>query len=192
MTAQRQPFRPLTATAKGRLIELEGQAVYVFQFPSPTDFVFEYFCDIPAVFRLLPDTLDVQTYGPDRYRLVVGATDGHGHSMSAIFDLAAYLQPGRLIQVVPANDGPLTRIPGLVFHGNLWAEAIFEPRDYGSQVEYTVTIDLDIPIPGVLSLMPFQFLQNLGEKAMAFKMTQMINGFARDIHADFRAWAAGN
>ena len=190
MSAPRQKSTPVPSSARGRVIDLGGQAVYIFQFSDLTELVFEYFRDIPAVFSLLPDTLDVRAYGPDRYRLIVGAPDGHGHSMSAVFDLAATMQVGRSISVAPATDGPLHQLPGHVFHGNLWAEAIFRPSVHGSAVEYSVEIEMSIPIPGVLNLMPHKFLQSLGEKTMAFKMNQMINGFARGIHSDFRAWAA--
>jgi hypothetical protein len=190
MTAPRQHGSPQVAPAhnSGRVIDLGGQAVYNFQFAASNDLVFEYFRDIPAVFSLLPDTLAMGAYGPDRYRLVIGASDGHGHSMSAIFDLAAHIQPGRSIYVAPSNDGPAPNLPGIIFHGNLWAEAIFNENAHGSSVEYSVEIEMSIPIPGVLKLMPQHFLQSLGEKTMAFKMGQMINGFARNIHSDFHSW----
>jgi hypothetical protein len=191
MTAPRQysPTPMAPPRAHSRVIDLGGQAVYNFQFAAPHELVFAYFCDIPAVFSLLPDTLDMRAYGPDRYRLVIGASDGHGHSMSAIFDLAAHIQAGRSIYVEPSNDGPPPNLPGIVFHGNLWAEATFHEGVQSSSVEYSVEIEMSIPIPGVLKLMPQHFLQTLGEKTMAFKMGQMINGFARNIHSDFAAWA---
>jgi hypothetical protein len=39
--------------------------------------------------------------------------------------------------------------------------------------------------------MPHHILQNLGERGMEYKMTQMINGFTRNITTDFHAWAQG-
>jgi len=157
----------------------------------PAALAYEYFLDIPAVFQLLPDVLDVRTYAANRYRLTVGASDGHGHSMAAIFDLQAELDPGRSIKVFPADDGPPVQGRGMAFTGALAAEAIFLPDGARSAVEYAVDIEMSILIPGVLGLMPMQFLQNLGERAMEFKMTQMINGFTRAINADFNAWMAG-
>lgn len=184
--------RPLTAAAAAtRYIDLGGQAVHVFRFGAPVDLAYEYFLDIPAVFQLLPDALDVRAYAPDRYRLTVGATDGHGHSMAAIFDLQAELDPGRAIRIFPADDGPPVYMEGLVFAGALAAEAVFLDEGPRSSVEYAVDIEMSIPIPGVLRLMPQQFLQRLGETTMEFKMTQMINGFTRGIAADFNAWVAG-
>lgn len=175
---------------RGRYIDLGGQAVHIFRFAAPVALAYEYFCDVPAVFRLLPDSLDCYSYGPDRYRLVVGATDGHGHSMAAIFDLRAYHEPGCAIRLLPTDDGPAYDLPGMVFSGTLSAEAIFSPAATGTTVEYVVDIDMTIPVPGVLNLMPMHFLQNLGERTMEYKMTQMIDGFTRGISADFHAWAA--
>lgn len=180
-----------TATKEVSFIDLGGQAVHVFRFPTEPDLAYEYFCDVAAVFRLLPDTLDVWSYAPNRYRLIVGATDGHGHAMSAIFDLQALHEPGRSIRMLPADDGPPVNMPGIVFSGTLAAEAIFYAETHGSSVEYTVEIDMSIPVPSMLRLMPQHFLQSLGEKAMEFKMAQMISGFARDITADFHAWISG-
>jgi hypothetical protein len=160
-------------------------------FDTPPAIAYEYFTDIPAVFQLLPDTLDVRPYADDRYRLIVGASDGYGHSMSAIFDLQAEGDLEHYIRITPAHDGPKPNLKGLVFHGDLWAEAVFNPRSQGTAVEYTVEIALCIPIPGVLRLMPQHFLQTLGEHAMTFKMSQMISGFANRIETDFTTWANG-
>lgn len=174
-----------------RYIDLGGEVSHIFHFDAPLDLAYEYFLDVPAVFRLLPDALGCSGYGPERYRLIVGATDGHGHSMAAIFDLQLQLDPGRVIRIVPAHDGPRHNLSGLVFPGALTAEAVFFPKPNGTMVEYTVGIELSIPIPGVLRLMPMNFLQALGERSMEFKMTHMINGFTRNITRDFHVWAAG-
>lgn len=185
-------LRPLTAAAAAsRYIDLGGQAVHMFRFGAPLDLAYEYFLDVPAVFRLLPDALDVYSYAPNRYRLTVGANDGHGHSMAAIFDLQAEFEPGRWVRVYPAEDGPPVELAGLVFAGALAAEAVFLPEGRRTSVEYAVDIEMSIPVPGVLNLMPQQFLQTLGEKAMSFKMTQMIDGFTRSITEDFHSWALG-
>jgi hypothetical protein len=183
--------RPLGAARGARLIDLGGQAVHLFRFAAPVEVSYDYFLDIPAVFRLLPDALEVRAYARDRYRLIVGATDGHGHSMAAVFDLRAEYEPGRALRVLPAEDGPPVQLGGLVFSGALAAEAVFLPDGAGSSVEYVVTIEMSIPVPGVLRLMPQQMLQGIGEAAMEFKMTQMINGFTRNISADFAAWVRG-
>jgi hypothetical protein len=188
--ATSRPYSPRTGS-RGRLIDLGGQAVHLFTFNAPAELAYSYFLDVPAVFRLLPDALDVRAYAPDRYRLTVGASDGHGHTMAAIFDLQAEFELGRAIRVFPADDGPPAQLNGLVFNGALAAEAVFLPEGERSSVEYVVTIEMSIPVPGVLRLMPQQILQGIGETAMEFKMTQMINGFTRNISADFDAWLAG-
>jgi hypothetical protein len=185
------PFRTPAAHASGRYVQLCGQAVHVFRFAATPDFAYQYFCDVPAVFSLLPDALGIQPYGPDRYRLIVGASDGHGHTMAAIFDLLAIHEPGVALRVVPDDSGPPVTLPGLVFSGSLAAEAIFSPERNGTNVEYTVDIEMDVPIPQVLRLMPQRVLQNLGERGMEYKITQMITGFTRNITADFHTWLHG-
>ncbi|MBX0329769.1 DUF1997 domain-containing protein [Oscillochloris sp. ZM17-4] len=189
--ATASPTSPRVDRAGRHIVQLGGQAVHVFRFAAPADLAYEYFCDVPAVFQLLPDALDIQPYGPNRYRLVVGATDGHGHTMAAIFDLLAIHAPGQSIRVVPDDSGPPARIPGLVFNGALSAEAVFFPERDGTAIEYTVDIAMDIPVPSVLRLMPQHFLQNLAERSMEHKMTQMITGFTNNITTDFHAWASG-
>ncbi len=181
---------PTVRVRTERVIDLGGRAIHVFQFPVPPATAYHYFADIPAVFQLLPDTLDVHSYANDCYRLIVGATDGHGHSMSAVFDMNAEGDYGHHIRLSPALSSPELPRKGMVFRGDLWAEALFTPTAHGTSVEYTVEIAMSIPIPGVLRLMPQSFLQTLGERAMSFKMTQMISGFARDIEADFASWRA--
>ncbi len=176
--------------ASERFIDLGGQTVHVFRFAAPVATAYEYFCDVPAVFRLLPDSLDCYAYAPDHYRLVVGATDGHGHNMAAIFDLRAHHEPGQAIRMLPVTGGPPYDLNGVVFPGRLSAEAIFQPQDRGrtSAVEYSVDIDLSIPVPGFLKMMPTTVLQTLGERTMEYKMSQMVGGFTRGISADFHAW----
>lgn len=189
--AATQQLHAHTARPGGRYVQLGGQAVHVFRFAATPDLAYEYFCDIPAVFSLLPDTLDIQPYDDDRYRLTVGASDGHGHTMAAIFDLLAIHEPGQAIRVVPDAYGPPVALTGLVFSGALAAEAVFYPERNGTAVEYTVDIEMDIPVPSMLRLMPQSFLQSLGERSMEYKMTQMITGFTRNITADFHAWLHG-
>lgn len=189
--ATSQQMRPSASSAhasRDRVLDLGGQAIHVFQFDTPISRAYEYFLNIPSVFRLLPDTLDVQPYSDKDYRLVVGANDGYGHAMSAIFDLHADCEHERSIRIKPATNGPAVRLSGLVFKGDLWAEAHFKPGRAGTAVEYSVELALSIPIPGVLRMVPQNFLQNLGEHAMSFKMTHMISGFARDIETDFHRW----
>lgn len=188
MSVTRQ-LRTPALHVRGRYIDLGGQAVHIFKFDAPVDIAYEYFCDVPAVFKLLPDSLDCYPYAPDRYRLIVGATDGHGHGMAAIFDLRAHHEPGQAIRLVPATDGPPFELNGAIFSGSLSAEAIFRPEDDGTYIEYIVDIDMSIPVPSFLNLMPTPFLQTLGEKTMEYKMSQMVGGFTRGIAADFHAWA---
>ena len=188
MPALRQLRMP-ASLARERYIDLGGQANHLFHFPAPVATAYDYFCDVPAVFRLLPDALDCYAYGHDRYRLIVGATDGHGHNMAAVFDLEAHHEPGYAIKLLPSDDGPAYDLDGMIFGGLLMAEAIFQPSRSGSMVDYHVEIDLSIPVPSVLRLMPTQFLQSLGERTMEYKMTQMLKGFTSGINADFHAWA---
>jgi hypothetical protein len=186
MSASPATRTPASAT---RLLELSGQAAHVFRFPTGADLAYEYFCDVPAVFRLLPDALDVRAYGPDRYRMVVGASDGHGHSMAAVFDMVAHHEPGRSISITPDEHGPPIRLPGLVFAGALFADAHFADEARGASVRYSVELAMAIPVPGALRLMPAAFLRSLGERAMEYKLSQMIGGFSANIAADFAAWA---
>jgi Protein of unknown function (DUF1997) len=182
-------LRTPSLQAHGRYIDLSGDAVHIFNFATPLAVAYEYFCDVPAVFRLLPDVIDCYSYGPDRYRLIVGATDGHGHNMAAFFDLRFYHEPGYAIRLLATNDGPPMDKGGIYFPGTLSAEAIFQPSARGSTVEYVVSIDMSIPVPAVLNLMPTTFLQSLGERTMEYKMGHMIGGFTRSITADLHAWA---
>lgn len=189
--ATTRPLTPAAVAARDRYIDLGGQVLHVFRFGAPVDLAFEYFLDVPAVFRLLPDALDVFPYGPNRYRLIVGADDGHGHAMAAIFDLQAELDHNRAIRVFPAFDGPAVETDAAIFAGSLAAEAVFFDEGERSCVEYAVNIEMSIPIPRVLNMMPHKLLQSIGEKAMEFKMSRMINGFTRGITDDFHTWAAG-
>ncbi len=174
-----------------RSVDLSGAAVHVFHFHGSLELAYEYFCDIPAVFSLLPDTIEVFAYAPNRYRLVVGATDGHGHAMAGFFDVAAIFEPYRAIRVMPVDDGPPINLTGFVFPGQLFAEAIFHPADQGTAVEYAVELAMSIPVPNVLRFMPSQVLQAIGERAMEHKMAHMIDGFSRSIDADFHQWIQG-
>lgn len=194
MTAPQTVRSPaaLPGAASERVIDLGGQAVHTFQFQVPLDLVYAYFHDVPRVFRLLPDALDMNMYAVDDYRLTVGASDGYGHTMAAVFDLHAAEEENHCIRLAPTENGPLMQSSGLIFPGQLWAEAVFTPARSVTLVEYTVEISLCIPIPGVLKMVPQTFLQSLGENAMGFKMTHMIDGFARRIDADFRRWIATN
>ncbi|PMP80546.1 MAG: hypothetical protein C0184_09125 [Chloroflexus aggregans] len=171
-----------------RAVDLSGAAVHLFRFNGPLELAYEYFCDIPAVFSLLPDVIEILAYGPNRYRLIVGATAGHGHAMAGYFDIAAVFEPFRAIRITPVDDGPLIDLTGFVFPGQLFAEAIFYPHAHGTDVEYNVELAMTIPVPKVLWFMPGHVLQAIGERAMEHKMNHMIGGFSRAIDTDFHAW----
>lgn len=177
-------------TQANRVMDLGGEATYTFQFATPLPTAYNYFMDIPSVFRLLPDMLEIKPYAQDRYRLVVGATDGYGHTMASIFDLRAECHDNTSIHIMPTNDGPSVHMEGLVFPGSLWADATFRPSNHGTVVDYRVELAMSIPIPGMLRMMPMPFLQGVGERGMAYKMSQMIHGFAQDINKDFAQWMA--
>ncbi|NJP05341.1 MAG: DUF1997 domain-containing protein [Chloroflexaceae bacterium] len=189
--ALQSPFRTINTHSQAssshdeRVMDLGGSATHIFHFDAPAESVYPYFADVPTIFRLLPDTLDVFPYADDRYRLIVGATDGMGHTMSAIFDLQACCSQCQRIRLVPVTDGPVLAKKGLAFRGQLWAEALFSRDEHGTMVKYSLDIEMTIPLPGVLSRIPGNFLQGLGEKGMSLKMSNMINGFTRDIYTDF-------
>ncbi len=186
------PYSPsVTNEEHRRAVDLSGAAVHLFRFNGPLDLAYEYFCNIPAVFSLLPDVIEIFAYAPNRYRLVVGATDGHGHAMAGYFDIAAVFEPHRLIRIVPVDDGPPIDLSGFVFPGQLFAEAVFYPHAHITEVEYAVELAMTIPVPRVLWFMPSHVLQSIGERAMEHKMNHMITGFSRAIDADFHTWIRG-
>jgi len=186
------PYSPsVTNEEHRRAVDLSGAAVHLFRFNGPLDLAYEYFCNIPAVFSLLPDVIEIFAYAPNRYRLVVGATDGHGHAMAGYFDIAAVFEPHRLIRIVPVDDGPPIDLSGFVFPGQLFAEAVFYPHAHITEVEYAVELAMTIPVPRVLWFMPGHVLQSIGERAMEHKMNHMISGFSRAIDADFHTWIRG-
>ncbi len=167
-----------------RILDLSGSATHYFQFATATDAAYSYFADIPTILRLLPDTLDVKTYANDMYRLIVGASDHHGHSMTAVFDMQVVCEEGRIL-LLPINTMPAYTGRGITFPGELQAEAIFKPGRKGTVVEYNLDVILSIPLPRALFFMPQTMLQNMGEHAMSFKITHMISGFAQAIEKDF-------
>lgn len=167
-----------------RILDLSGSATHLFQFAAALDTAYDYFADVPVILRLLPDTLDVKRYGDDTYRLIVGASDHHGHSMTAVFDLQVVCEEGRIL-LIPINDMPAYPGKGITFPGELQAEAIFRPGRKGTVVEYNLDVILSIPLPRALFFMPQNMLQSMGEHAMSYKITHMISGFARAIEADF-------
>lgn len=193
MTVHNMLHSPSSASRKAkasnkRVIDLGGSALHVFHFAERLDYAYEYFADIPTVCKLLPDTLDVQTYAPDNYRLIVGANDGMGHTMAAVFDIHADCVKDQYIRLAPATDGPVINISGLSFRGDFWGEALFKTDEQGTTVEYSLEIGLSIPLPGILATIPQDFLQNMGERGMGLKMSHMIDGFARDLEHDFSRW----
>lgn len=185
--------QPIPATAQesraDQFIDLGGQAVHVFNFATPLPVAYAYFLDVPAVFRLLPDMLEIKPYSSDCYRLVIGANDGYGHTMAAIFDMQVVCEHEQALRIGPASNPPPINLSGMVFRGDLWADALFTPCAQYTKVDYAVEIALSIPVPPMLRVMPQGFLQALGEKGMAFKMSQMINGFTNSIKSDFQRWS---
>lgn len=171
-------------SANTRILDLAGSATHLFQFATAPDTAYTYFADVPSLLRLLPDTLDVKSYADDVYRLIVGASDHHGHSMTAVFDLQVVCEEGRIL-LFPINDLPDYNGRGITFPGELQAEAIFRPGRKGTVVEYNLDVILSIPLPRALFFMPQNMLQSMGEHAMSFKITHMISGFAQAIETDF-------
>lgn len=175
---------------ENRVVDLGGQATHVFQFDVPPPLVYDYFTDLPAVFKFLPDVNDVYSYGPNLYRVIVGSSDIFGFNMAGVFDLQAEFQEHRRLRLYPVDGGPPVQLKGFSFPGDLWLEIIFEPdEDHGTIAEYSIEVAMTIPLPGMLRKMPRHFLQQVGERAMEFKMSNMISGFARHIEVDFVRFA---
>jgi hypothetical protein len=180
-----------TQTTNSVHVELSGAGNHTFVFAAPLELVYEYFRDVTALFTLLPDVLEIGPYADDRYRMAVGASDGRGHSMAGIFDMAAVFEPPYVMAIEPDPQGPALPVGGLIFPGAIAAEALFSSRNGQTRVEYHVELAMAIPVPGILRYMPANVLQVLGEKGMDYKMTQMLDGFTRNINHDFAAWING-
>jgi hypothetical protein len=172
-----------------RVVDLGGHASHTFEFEAPLALVQSYFADVPAIFKLLPDVMHVQTYAPDKYRVVVGASDHLGHMMAGIFDLQATFDGDYAMRLTPVKDGPAVTIKGFTFPGDLWLEITFEPVELGTIAQYALELSLAIPLPGPMARMPIQAVQKMGERAMSAKISHMITGFARHVQADFARFA---
>lgn len=186
----RGPLRTLLEPPRineDRVIDLGGQTVHTFEFDMPLPVVYEYFTDIPSIFQFLPDVSDVQSYAPKYYRVIVGSSDLLGFNMAGVFDLKAEFEPGQYVRLFPATNGPAIRIKGFSFPGDMWLEATFTPTDdgEGTIVEYTIEIAMTIPLPGPLRKIPRQLLQQIGERAMSYKISNIISGFSRHLEVDF-------
>jgi hypothetical protein len=185
MTASASRAAEQRSRIKSGEIEVGGRIGHLFQFPVTRQVAYDYFADIGAIFTMLPDVQEVLEFGNGRYRIIVGAADGHGHSMTALFDIEAIGEPGAAIYVQPFAGAPAWKGRGLSFRGDLWAEALFSDRSPGANVQYSVEMLLNIPLPPVFQLMPRAILQTISDTAVALKMRQMISGFVRDVTTDF-------
>lgn len=169
-----------------RVVDLGGQAAHEFLFDAPLPLVYEYFTDVPAIFSFLPDVSSVKPYGTDCCRVVVGSTDIFGFNMAGIFDLQVEFEPEQSLHIFPAEEGPAVNMRGVSFPGDLWLETFFYPQDEQSTaVEFQLELSLTIPLPGPVRKMPRPVVQRLGERAMSYKMSNMITGFVRHIEVDF-------
>jgi hypothetical protein len=188
----RGPLRSLlepSPTGEDRVIDLGGQATHVFQFDAPLPLVYDYFTDVLAIFQFLPDTVDVYSYAPDHLRLVMGTTDLLGFNMAGVFDIATEFEAGTYIRAFPATNGPAVRLKGLSFPGELWIEATFEPDGEETLVEYHFELSMTIPLPGPFRRVPRPLLQQIGERALEVKISNIITGFSRHIEVDFARFA---
>lgn len=184
----RSLMKPTSKSGETRVIDLGGQASHRFEFNAHPSLVFEYFADVPAVFKLLPDVMQVEPFGTDSYRIVVGANDHLGHTMAGVFDLQVEFDD-KTIRIFPVQNGPAVRIKGITFPGDMWLEVEFAYDGQMTIADYNLELSLTIPLPGPMLKMPRQAVQKMGEKAMSYKISHMVTGFARHVKADFARFA---
>jgi hypothetical protein len=185
----RSLIRPSHRLGDGRVIDLGGQASHTFEFEAPGALVYEYFADIPAMFKLLPDVISVTPFETDMYRVLVGASDHLGYTMAGIFDLKVEFHEGRSLRLAPCKEGPAIRMKGFTFPGDIWLEIAFDGDSYETIAKYTIDISLSILLPGPMLKLPRHMVQKMGERAMSFKISNMMNGFSRNVQTDFARFA---
>lgn len=185
----RSLIRPSQRPGEQRVIDLGGQAAHTFEFEAPIDLVYDYFSDIPSMFKLLPDVMDINEFDTNKYRVQVGASDHLGYTMAGIFDLQVEFEHEQAIRLSPTKEGPAVRLKGFTFPGDLWLEIHFDGDDYETVAKYTIEISLTIPLPGPMLKLPRHMVQKMGEKAMSFKISNMMTGFSRHVQTDFARFA---
>lgn len=185
----RSLMNPSQRPGDNRVIDLGGQASHTFEFEAPPSMVFEYFSDVPAIFKLLPDVMNVYSYDDNLYRVIVGASDHMGHTMAGVFDLQLDFEGDQSMRLFPASNGPAVRMKGFTFPGDLWLEVGFDTVGAYTVAQYNLELSLSIPLPGPMVKMPRHVIQKMGERAMAVKISHMIGGFARHVQSDFARYA---
>jgi hypothetical protein len=188
----RGPLRSLlepSSTREDRVIDLGGQAGHVFQFDAPLKLVYDYFSDIQPILQFIPDVSEVSSYAKNHYRMIIGATDILGFAMAGVFDFRVEFEKDQCIRGYPATNGPAIRLKGFSFPGDLWIETLFSTEGNVTCVEYTIELAMTIPLPGPLRKMPRPLVREIGERALEFKISNIITGFSRHVEVDFARFA---
>ena len=170
------------------MIICKGQGTTAAELPIGAEAARRYFDDAPAFLRKIEAVDGIRPLGrPGAYLLTHHPVGGFGYEVV----LAACLQitwEGPTRTMAPLDfDLHKVASPHPVVKGHIEGALVLDERHPGrTRADYRFAITAEIPVPGVLALVPRPLLQATADGIMTLKSGLVVRSLFEKVLADFR------
>ncbi len=170
------------------MIIVRGQGATAAELPIGSAAAKTYFGDVPAFLRKIESVDGIRPLArPGTYLLTHHPMGGFGYEVVMAACLEATWQ-GDHMRLAPLDfDREKVVSPHPVVKGFIEGELrLAEPRPDATAAEFGFSVTVEVPVPGVLRLVPSALLQSTADGIMGYRAGLVVRCLFEKVLADFR------
>ena len=173
------------------MIQIAGATRLFFAFPASPETAFHYYSGlVDRLADFLPHIERVQVHAPRQFRMCYQATELGAYDVRMFCDVVVDRDPGSLTLTVRPETVSLplpnraslyaTTGPALYF-----SQSIFRPDGDQTQVEYSLDLRAQLPVPHSLRIMPVRVVDGIANAITERRIREIAAGFIAGSRAHF-------
>ena len=173
------------------MIRIAGAAQRSFTFPADLLTTRTYFRDFKRILGTLPHIRLLWAYGPDRFRLLYGATELGMYRVRILCDVQATFDEAKNQLTVTSLSGippvaPRASVHSLAAQGYYASASTFHPAGDCTRIEYKLQLRAHLPKPLGLKLVPDAIVEQIARNITQWRIQEIADGFIERSMAEFR------
>ena len=173
------------------MIRIASAAQRSFTFPADLPTTCTYFRDFKRILGYLPHIRLLWAYGPDRFRLLYGATELGIYRVRIICDVQATFDESEKTLCMTSVSGippaaPRAGMYSLAAQGYYASASTFHPAGDCTRIEYRLQLRAHLPRPLGLKLVPDAIVEQVARNITQRRIQEIADEFIERSMAEFR------
>jgi hypothetical protein len=166
------------------MIKIVGSANRSFIFPAGLQTAFEFYTDMERTLTLIPHVTLMEKYQPNKYRMLYSTKELGNYRVRIFCNLETHPDHnGKSLRVMPLEGAPIVKnkigMYSLTAQGLYSSVSKFKSRGLQTEIEYSLKLTAELPIPLRIRFMPIKLLNDIAHSITQWRMDEIVEGFVK-------------